>query len=144
MNKNVNVVTIDGNNFNVGDWYVMSAWVYNCGPNYGQDQMSGFLKLYYKEKGKNRKKIKLVGLRASQIINGCWSLIQIPFEIKDEEVDYILRLEWRGKSDTFFYMDDLLISNPENQIYKIDENGNSLFKNNHKIPLDGTAIKQDF
>jgi hypothetical protein len=144
MNKNVNVVTIDGNNFNVGDWYVMSAWVYNCGPNYGQDQMSGFLKLYYKEKGKNRKKIKLVGLRASQIINGCWSLIQIPFEIKEEEVDYILRLEWRGKSDTFFYMDDLLISNPENQIYKIDENGNSLFKNNHKIPLDGTAIKQDF
>lgn len=130
------LANIPGKELELGEEYIASVWVYNCGENFGQDQLTGLLKMYFKENGKSGwEKIGLVGSRSSQIINGCWSMVQIPFTVNNREGDYILRLEWQAKLDRNFYLDDLLIFNPKNRIYRMDEKENTLFLNNHKIPL---------
>lgn len=135
-NDTLVLLTLNGKDMEINTSYIVSVWVYNCGLNFGQDQLRGKLKL----QSMNDPLIKspTFSPRYSQTIYGCWSLVEFPFRLKNNEGKYRLLFFSDLNSDKTFYADDLLIYKKGVEIYRKDKQGKLtfLFKNNHKIPLD--------
>jgi hypothetical protein len=133
-NDYIVLTSIKASDLELGSNYIARIWMYNCGPNFGQDQLLGNLK--WSVKGVKKWNGPSVGPRISQVIDGCWSLIELPITIKRDKGSY--ELIYLGKLDNPFYADDLLFYKEGMQIYRTEQEGDKtfLFKNNHKIPLD--------
>jgi len=127
------LTTVNGNDLDTNSRYIASIWVYNCGENFGQDLLNFRIELSMRSGKKENWKTPFISPNTSQIINDCWSLVELPFSIKEKNADYDLRIVRKEDSDIQFTVDDLLIYKDGMKIYRIDEGGSFLFMNNHKI-----------
>jgi hypothetical protein len=136
-NKRINIIAeLNVENLDLDTTYIASAWFYNDGPNFGQDQANGLFLVQENDNGKISWG-EFANPRNSQTIDGNWSLVELPFKIKNKNASYKLLFASTPKADKTIYIDDLLIYKAGNEIYKLEEEGDNiyLFKNNHKIKL---------
>lgn len=127
------IISIAGEDLELNTVYIASIWVYNCGDNFGQDQLFGALAL----DARFEEDVEWVNPhrqpRFSQVIDACWTFVELPFKIKTKKAEYLLKLVRDPGSTKTMYVDDLLIYKKGTKIYKLE--GQELFKNNHKIVL---------
>jgi hypothetical protein len=115
--------------------YTIRLWMYNKGKNYGQDQLGGIVFIQEKVGNEVKWMDPYIKPTSSQVINGAWSLIELPFVPTRSDAEYNLMLKGDDYSDKRFYIDDLLIYDSSLEIYKFEHKGTTdvLFKNDHQI-----------
>ncbi|MBI1836493.1 MAG: hypothetical protein HYR91_04440 [Flavobacteriia bacterium] len=118
--------------------YIIRFWAYNKGGNFGQDKLR--YSLFVQETKRNEVKwiTDIVSPMNSGIIDGDWSLVELNFTTSDSnESTYQLYLNGDENSKLTFLIDDLLIYESGNIIYKTyySQNHLFLFKNSHRIRL---------
>lgn len=117
--------------------YTARFWMYNAGPNCGQDRLGGMI-FFEKRKGENVDWLPAsVSAGHSFEINNDWSMVEITFENTDKDADYDLVLKGSDIDTQTIYIDELLFYDSELSIYQLNEKKGQkvLFCNNHRIKL---------
>lgn len=118
--------------------YIASFWMYNMGPNFGQDMLTTKFKLWETING-NTEWTTMVRPINSITINGDWSLVEMEFKLKNPEaqIDFILEADNLSKMPVF--IDDFMIYEKKSLNYSADYVNdttiNLLKKNNQQIKL---------
>jgi len=137
--KNCILMTIEGNKFRADKEYILSFWMYNDGENFGQNAMVSLLLVEEADESDSFRKIASGNPQRSYIMNGNWSLIELPFKISNPAGKVRISLIDNSKKKRTFYIDDLFIKEKDATVYKIlkEDNGNiiGLFKNNHRMKI---------
>jgi hypothetical protein len=116
--------------------YTISCWMYNAGPNQGQDCTQG--DFYIESIDKNGTRTWLpqhVFPTESHEINGKWTYISIELQHKDPTLSYEIMLLTSKKYGRHLRIDDVFIQDANLNVYK-EIGPNLLFKNNHRIQLN--------
>jgi len=71
----------------------------------------------------------------AETINGDWSLVEGVFSVKDSKNRISIVTKGKKNSKASLHADDLLIWETGTDVYRPEENGRSLFYNNHRIGL---------
>ncbi len=123
--------------FDKGKEYTVSIWMHNAFP----DALNLWFRFIVEETDPvTANTIQTVCLpEESEVINGDWSLIELPFTVTD--TSHEIRILCIGKDDSYqkLIADDLLIRESGVDVFKITghdgEHIDELFKNNHQIKL---------
>lgn len=135
LQRNYNVfLEFKGSMLNPNRTYITRFWMYNNGKNNGQDRINGLIFFEKTSNGKSEWLHPTANGRKSQEINGDWSLVEIPLLDVDTSATYKLIVKGDYKSEDSYYIDDLLFTDAELNIYKLWPDS-VLFQNNHKIIL---------
>jgi hypothetical protein len=115
--------------------YILSMWMNNAGPNYGQDQLSGYC---FIEKNFNNEKAWITGTispNQSTNIFGDWSFVEIHFWGQEPEATYDIMFKRDGYINHPIEIDHLLIR-PADKDYRsilVWKNDSILNFNGHLI-----------
>jgi hypothetical protein len=128
------------NQLEKGVYYTLSFWMYNDGPNFGQDQVNNMeLKQQVFINGIPRTRAR-TNPRFSETIDGNWSLVELEFVANQPELAMQFVLEGYDLFDKTTYIDDMLIRKSGAVVYRVDkkegETVTELYKNNHRIATD--------
>ncbi len=129
------VLSFNGNSLELGENYILSFWIYNCGRNYGQDILNMQTILESKSEDGN---VKWTQFRPSEstVINGCWSFVELPFSPKPGYT-YKLLTSASKKPKQDIIIDEVFIYKADSKYYKILNGDKSdvmkLFFNNQDI-----------
>lgn len=129
--KNYNILaTFKGNTFKKGVKYVASFWMYNAGPNFGQDKLNSMFVLQTTLDKKSKWPL-IVNPMYSQVIDGNWSLVEMEFSLDNPVVKTDFLLKGDGNSNVEITIDDFFIREKSSKNYrKIDNEGVLFFNNN--------------
>lgn len=117
--------------------YTIRFWMYNKGPNFGQDQLGSMVFMQQKAGDEVKWLDPIISPTNSQVINDGWSLVELPFVPTLQDAGYDLMIKGDDYSDKRFIIDDVLIYDTSLGVYKLEHSGSNdvLFKNNHQIVL---------
>ncbi|MBI5219706.1 MAG: hypothetical protein HY958_12325 [Bacteroidia bacterium] len=123
------------NTFLKGKEYRVSAWMYNG----QQDALNDYLRIIVEEYNPAQKECRSTEVLAyeSEVINGNWSLIELTFSVQNPANEISLVSIGKEESKGKIYLDNLLIREKGQDVFKIlkkeNEKIKELFKNNHSI-----------
>jgi hypothetical protein len=114
-----------------GKKYTASFWMYNNGPNYGQDMPGIGIFIQTRKADDSPEWHDDAGASGALIIDGDWSLMEFEFTAPDKACELYI------KGDDFsqkpFFIDNLLIRENGVDVYRYNEQRGMLFMNNHRI-----------
>jgi hypothetical protein len=136
LKETITLYTIENKKLQLNKTYKVRFWIYNKGKNDGQDLLNNMV-LFEKRSGKNELLTWLPSTSASRstIIDGFWSMVEQTFVNDDPNGSHLLLHVGNGKSIENVYIDHLLFFDSDLEIYKYNQNGEFLMKNNHWINL---------
>ena len=129
------IAKIDGTQLSLHHSYTISCWMYNAGPNQGQDCTQG--DFYIESIDQNGKRSWLeqhTFPTESHEINGKWTYISIELQHENPTLSYDIMLLTNKKYGRHLRIDDVLIQDANLNVYK-EIGSKLLFKNNHRIQL---------
>ena len=114
--------------------YILSLWYYNKGINKTQNniilEQSDKVKLYWDF---------VTMISNSEIIDGDWSLVEIPFKVRGEKFGINIMIDKNKSAKDSFYIDNLMIRRSDIEVYCIikgsEGKDSTLFYNNQYIPF---------
>jgi hypothetical protein len=132
INDWTTIVDLPKDELKKGKTYIASFWVYNDGKNFGQDQLNYSVTVETKRENGTLEWYSSFRLSQSMCIDGSWSLIEIPFQPKEENeaIKIFFKGSYLCKLRTV--IDEFLLYEEGNTIYK-QESEDLLIKNNHRI-----------
>ena len=71
----------------------------------------------------------------AKVINDDWSLVEGEFKVTDSKNPVYITSEGRNSEKSWLYVDDLLIYEAGDTIYKLNNETRVLFYNNHTVKL---------
>lgn len=117
--------------------YIASFWLYNNGPNYGQDIPNGLFVYQVNYEDGSLEWVKVENISAGLNVNGDWSLIELRFTVTDAAKTSELFLKGDDKSKITWNIDDFCIREATVDVYRVLSHQNDqptkLFMNNHRI-----------
>jgi len=126
------LASFDGKNLQVDSSYVISMWMFNGiqdGLNF--NFLAGVVELNKANDERNHRTVKPI---ESEVINGNWTLVEIPFTIKwAENLIEIVTVPTSGVNPPL-YIDNLLMYKKGGKVYR--ENKTNLYRNNHTIQVN--------
>jgi len=113
--------------------YQIALWMYNG----GLDALNHRLKLTIEECDveKNISYKTSFFPEEAKVINGDWSLVEGEFKVNDSKNPVYITSEGRNSEKSWLYVDDLLIYEAGDTIYKLNNETRVLFYNNHAVKL---------
>lgn len=123
---------IDGKDLTPDTPYTIRFWIYNNGNNYGQDVLNSMVFVNQKKKNGEGKWLDIQNPSYSQVIDGDWSMVEVPFTPDDPDAEYDLTLKGNERVKTSFIIDDILIYDASLHIYRM-EGKETLFMDNHRV-----------
>lgn len=132
-----NVITkINGTDLLLHHTYTVSCWMYNDGPNQGQDCTQGDLFIEsIDQHGKRSWLAQHTYPTESHEINGKWTYVSIELKHEDPTLSYEIVLLTNKKYGRHVRIDDVFIQDSKLTVYK-EISPKLLFKNNHRIQLN--------
>ncbi len=102
----------DADSVILGQNYEISFWMYNCGPNYGQDKLNSMVFIDYENTAGEKEWLSMVNPSNAETIDGCWSKVTLEVKIdtsksKTSKFQLILKGDGRLKHD--FFLDELVM-----------------------------------
>lgn len=121
------------NTFKKDTEYDVSMWMYNGEP----DALNLWFRLIVEEYDESKDKWYSTTFfpEQAEVINNNWSLTEGVFRIKNPKNRIYIVSKGKDNSKAALHADDLLIKERNSEVYRIDKEDNTLFFNNHKIPL---------
>ena len=121
--------------FETGKAYSVSAWFFNG----EQDALNNWFRFRVEEYDpvNNEWFVSHVLPENSQVIDGDWSLVELEFTVSDSKNYISIKTIGQKNDHHIFYLDDLLIRDKKNHVFRIDKTVNGeiteLFYNNQRI-----------
>lgn len=115
--------------------YVASFWVYNGGPNFGQDVPNGICFYEASSADGNTEWVSIVNMGNAMLIDGDWTLIELPFTTKDAGFTSNLFVRGNEIPGVNWIIDDLLVREAGTDVYR--KTPRFLMWNNQRIRLSG-------
>ncbi len=121
------------NTFKAGKKYHVSLWMYNG----LKDALNFWLRFMIEEyNAETNTWVTTTWLpEQSEVIYGNWSLVEGTFEMKNPKNKIFIVTKGKDISKQALFADDLLITEEGLDVYRLSENGEKLFFNNHEIVL---------
>lgn len=137
----IQLLKIPTDSLNKADIYVASYWIYNEGPNYGQDVLNSLTFVQAEDKNGRIEWLTMTNPLQSPVINGSWSLVELNFNVPEWATDIAVFIKGDDNSSGEVLVDDILIRAKNNEVYKVmpdskDLPKNELLYNNHRIIID--------
>lgn len=131
------LIKIEPKRLKINKEYILSFWMKIEGDNFGQDALGASVFVEAKTPNGELKRIVTVNPMNSFDINKSWVLVESVFKLEDDKDEISIIIKGDDHSKKFFIIDDLLIREKENTVYKVEHESNGrivqLFKNNHRI-----------
>ncbi|HEY8403220.1 MAG TPA: hypothetical protein VIK71_01290 [Flavobacteriales bacterium] len=125
--------TFEENELDSGKSYVASFWMYNNGPNYGQDMPGIGIFVQTRKEDGSIEWHHFQGLNGALIIDGDWSLMEYEFTAPEGPCELYIKGE--DFTDKPFYIDNLLIREKGTDVFMDKSSEGYLFMNNHRIRM---------
>jgi len=121
------------NTFEKGKEYDLSMWMYNGVP----DALNLWFRLIIEEydEKKNEWHTTTFFPVSAEVIKGNWSLVEGTFSVKNPQSRVYIVTKGKENSKATLHVDDILIKENGVNVYRMNEDTNTLFYNNHKISI---------
>ena len=129
------IITLKNTDLQQNHTYQISGWMYNDGPNQGQDCIQGDFFIESIDGNGNRTWLPQHTFPTNSFeIYGDWTYFSIEFTHIDPTLSYDFMLLTNKKNGRHLRVDDLLMKDVNLMIYK-ELTNSILFKNNHRIEI---------